>query len=144
MTPYLTIYEIFAQKIKDFDLIAMDDDDVKAMMKGWLRSSIAKFRKCKNDLSQRDDANDTFLVTLLDIEIEILAILMVGEWLQPQMNSVLYTSQFIGGKEEKFVGQDKQLTALRELEKKNTITAKNLMRDYGYQVVFLGSVEVQT
>ena len=65
-------------------------------------SAIPKFRRCKTDLSLRDDDVLAFKADLLDIEKEILALLMVNEWLEPQINSELYVSQFYGGKEEKF------------------------------------------
>lgn len=101
MTSYDTIFERFTQKITDYKLLKLSDNDVREMMWGWMISAISKFRRCENDLSQRDDEIQTFLVDLLDIEIEIIALLMVSEWLEPQLNSELYTSQFFGGKEEK-------------------------------------------
>lgn len=101
MTSYEDIYEKFSQKITDFKLLELTDQEIREMMKQWLKSSIAKFRRCKSDLTDRDDELEEFNVDLLDIEQEILAELMVGEWLEPQLNSVLYTSQFFGGKEEK-------------------------------------------
>ena len=58
---------------------------------------------------------------------------MVGEWLAPQLNSVLYTSQFFGGKEEKFYAQANQLDKLMALKETNRVNCLNLMRDYGYQ-----------
>ena len=133
MTSYETIFNRFSQKITDFKLLELSDDDVYAMMLSWLNSSIAKFRRCKNDLSLRDDEISSFTVDLLDQEIEILATLMVSEWLAPQLNSVLYTSQFFGGKEEKFFAQANQLDKLMTLQHKNDIQAQKLMRDYGYQ-----------
>lgn len=133
MTSYETIFNRFSQKITDFKLLELSDDDVYEMMLSWLKSSIAKFRRCKNDLSLRDDEIGSFTVDLLDQEIEILATLMVSEWLAPQLNSVLYTSQFFGGKEEKFFAQANQLDKLITLQHKNDILAQKLMRDYGYQ-----------
>lgn len=82
-------------------MLELSDEDVQEMMQLWLNSAIAKFRRCENDLSQRDDEIQTFNTTLNDMEIEILALLMVNEWLEPQINSELYVSQFFGGKEEK-------------------------------------------
>ena len=101
MTSYETIYNRFAQKITDFKLLELSDNDVHDMLHSWLMSAVAKFRRCNADLSQRDEEIECFTETLSDLEIEILSILMVSEWLEPQVNSVLYTSQFFGGKEEK-------------------------------------------
>ena len=101
MTSYETIYNRFLQKITDYKLLDLADYEIRDMCHSWMLSAIAKFRRCKNDLSLRDDEIQFFTIDLLDIEIEILAEMMVSEWLEPQLNSVLYTSQFFGGKEEK-------------------------------------------
>lgn len=141
MTSYDTIFERFTQKITDYKLLKLSDNDVREMMWGWMISAISKFRRCENDLSQRDDEIQTFLVDLLDIEIEIIALLMVGEWLEPQFNSELYTSQFFGGKEEKFYAQANQLEKLITLKHRTDIAAKKLMRDYGYQKAIWSKTE---
>lgn len=101
MTSYETIYNRALSKIEDPMLIQLPEEDFESMLHGWLTSAIAKHRKCTNDLSDRDDELRQFNVDLTDIEQEILAILMVREWLAPQLNSVTLTSQVFGGKEEK-------------------------------------------
>lgn len=139
MTSYDTIFNRFLQKITDYKLLELSDNDVHQMMNGWLKSSIAKFRRCKNDLSQRDDEIEMFTSDLEDIEIEILAMLMVGEWLEPQLNSELYTSQFFGGKEEKFYAQSNQLDKLMTLYTNNKLACQKLMRDYAYRQAIWGT-----
>lgn len=101
MTPYSKIYKKFLNKISDVKLLELTDEDIQDMLHEWFTSAVAKFRKCKNNLSDRDEILERFNVDLLDIEIEILAILMVREWLEPQLNSTLLTAQFFGSKEEK-------------------------------------------
>lgn len=133
LTSYEKIYDRFLQKITDYKMLDLTDTEIRQECVKWLSSAIAKFRRCKNDLSQRDNELETFTIELLDIEIEILATLMVSEWLSPQLNSVLYTSQFFGGKEEKFFAQANQLDKLMTLKGNNDVEAKKLMRDYGYQ-----------
>ena len=139
MTSYDTIFNRFLQKITDYKLLELSNDDVHQMMNGWLKSSIAKFRRCKNDLSQRDDEIEMFTSDLEDIEIEILAMLMVGEWLEPQLNSELYTSQFFGGKEERFFAQSNQLDKLMNLYTNNKLACQKLMRDYAYRQAMWGT-----
>lgn len=133
MTSYDVIYNRFLQKITDYKLLDLSDDDITEMCHTWMISAISKFRRCKNDLSLRDDEIATFTIDLLDLEIEILSEMMVGEWLAPQLNSVLYTSQFYGGKEEKFYAQSNHMEKLMDLKRTSELTAKKLMRDYGYQ-----------
>ena len=131
-TPYNKIYDRALAKITDYDLAFLPDDNFRSMLRGWLNSSISKFRKCASDLSDRDDELEVFNVDLIDEEIEILALLMVCEWLEPQVNSVLLTHQMFGGKEEKFYAQANQLAELKALRDDTRTEAKKLMRDYTY------------
>lgn len=132
MTSYQTIYNRALAKITDYELPHLSDDDLNDMLHDWLMASIAKFRRCQSDLSQRDDELRTFLVDLLDEEIEILALLMTVEWLEPQINSMLVTGFFIGGKEEKYYSQANHLSELQALRDANRLEARKLMRDYTY------------
>ena len=102
MTSYTDVFNIFLNKISDIKLLDMNDTDIEQMLTSWMTSAISKMKKCKSDLSIRDDEIQVFNNDLLDIEKEIIATGMVKEWLEPQLNSTLYISQFFGGKEEKF------------------------------------------
>ena len=133
-TPYSKIYERALAKITDYDLAFLPDDDFRFMIRGWLNSSISKFRKCASDLSDRDDELEVFNVDLVDEEIEILALLIVCEWLEPQVNSVNLTLQMFGGKEEKWFSQSSHLAELKALRDETRTEARKLMRDYTYFV----------
>ena len=133
MTNYTDIFNIFLNKISDVKLLDLSDNDITAMLNYWMTSAISKMKKCKTDLSKRDDEIQVFNSDLLDIEKEIIAVGMVYEWLEPQLNSTLYTNQFFGGKEEKFYAQANQLEKLQDLSKKTEIRARKLSRDYSYQ-----------
>ena len=116
MTLYSAIYKKFLNKISDVKLLELSDTDIQEMLHEWLTSAIAKFRRCKNDLSNRDEVLESFNIDLLDIEIEILAVLMVHEWLEPQLNSTLLTAQVFGSKEKK---TRKDLITLYQIKLKN-------------------------
>lgn len=131
-TPYSKIYDRALAKLTDYDLAYMSDADLRFMLRGWLNSSIPKFRKCASDLSKRDDELETFNVDLVDDEIEILALLIVCEWLEPQINSVTLTHQMFGGKEEKYYSQSSHLAELKALRNETRTEARKLMRDYTY------------
>ena len=102
-TCYDEIYNRGARYLTDFDLAQLPQEDADAMFHEWMIGAISKFRKCKSDLSNRDDELRTFNIDLLDVEKEILAVMMAREWLAPQLNSALITKQVFGGKEEKLV-----------------------------------------
>lgn len=141
MTSYETIYNRFLNKITSYRILELSDNDVQEMLLEWLNAAIPKFKRCKTDLSQRDDELLEFDNDLLENEIEILALLMVNEWLEPQINSELYVSQFYGGKEEKFYQQANHLEKLINLKKSNYLEVQKLMRDYAYQNLVWGGTE---
>ena len=131
-TPYEKIYERFLSKITDFNLAEVDDYSFDKMMQSWLNSSIVRMRKCKSDLSLRDDEVQEFEADLSDLEIELLALGMVDAWVTPMLNSTELTLQFIGGKEEKVYSQSQQLAELRNLKKENSLEMNRLHNYYTY------------
>lgn len=131
-TPYEPIYNRALAKIQDFDLAILQDRDLEEMLHGWLMSAIAKFRQCKNDLSDRDEELRQFNIDLEDEEIEILAIMIVREWLSPQVHSALLTKQIFGGKEENYFSQSAHLKQLMDADTSLRVEAQKLSRDYTY------------
>lgn len=131
-TSYEEIYDRATRRLTDFDLASMSDVDLEDTLRGFLASAISQFRKCKNDLSDRDDELRRFNTDLLDIEKEILAILMTRAWLQPQLNSILLTAQVFSDKEQKFYSQSAHVAELRALDEALKIEAQKLSRDYTF------------
>ena len=132
MTSYETIYNKCLSKITDPQLAMLQEEDIEYMLSEWMQSAIAKFRKCKNDLSDRDDDLKQFNSDLLDIEKEILAIMMAREWVSGQLNSVVNTLQVFSGKETSYYSQAAHLKELQALDDKWRLEAKQLSRDYTY------------
>lgn len=112
-TSYETIYDRFAQKITDFNLAELDDFSLENMLNGWLKSAIIRTRKCKHDLSLRNDELQQFDEDLLDLEIELLALGMLIAWTDQYLNSTENVLQFIGGKEEKYYSQAAHMSEVR-------------------------------
>lgn len=132
MTSYAEIYDRATRYLTDFDLAAMSDTDLEDTLHGYLISAISNFRRCKNDLSDRDDEIRQFNADLLDVEKEILAILVARAWLQPQINSTLLTAQVFSDKEQKYYSQAAHLSELLNLDEKLKLDAQKLSRDYSY------------
>ena len=132
MTTYDEIYNRCARYLTDFELAEISQEDADTIFHEWMVGAISKFRKCKNDLSDRDDELRVFNVDLLDIEKEILAVMMAREWLAPQLNSALITKQVFGGKEEKYYSQAAHLSSLENRDEKLKLDAQKLSRDYSY------------
>ena len=131
-TPYEKIYERFLSKVTDFNLAEIDDYSFDKMMQSWLNSSIVRMRKCKSDLSLRDNEAQEFAEDLTDLEIELLALGMVDAWVTPMLNSTELTLQFVGGKEEKYYSQSQQLAELRNLKKENSLEMNRLHNYFTY------------
>jgi len=131
-TPYTTINTSFLNKISDSYLASMTDDDLNAQLLNFLISSIPKFRKCKKDLSLRDDILLQFTETLTDEEIEILANLMVAEWLRPQINHLELIKQSLGTKDFQMFSQANHLKELQNLRKDTRSEISKLLVDYSY------------
>lgn len=132
-TSYLEIYDRFLRKITDFNLPQLDESDLQLECRGYMDSAIAKLKKCQSDLSKRDDLLLCFEEELLDVEKEILALQMVCEWVEPQVNSTLLLSQMVGWKEDKFFAQANQISALEALRDSAEERARALRRDWSYQ-----------
>lgn len=133
MTSYHEIYDRFLRKITDFNLPQLDDSELQEICKGYMESAIAKFKKIQSDLSKRDNAVLQFDEDLLDVEKEILALQMVCEWVEPQVNSTLLLSQMVGWKEDRFFAQSNQIAALKALRDSAEERARALRRDWSYQ-----------
>ncbi len=131
-TTYDAIYNIAASKITDPEIALLSSDDLEEMFHDYLISAISQFRKCKSDLSDRDDEIRQFNADLLDVEKEILAILVVRQWLQPQLYSALLTKQVFSDKEQKYYSQAQHISELRALDETLKLEAQKLSRDYSY------------
>ena len=131
-TSYEEIYNLASNKITDPEIALLSQEDIEELFHGYLISATTKFRKCKNDLFDRDDELRQFNVDLLDVEKEILAILVVREWLQPQLYSALLTKQVFSDKEQKYYSQSSHISELRALDETLKIEAQKLSRDYTY------------
>lgn len=131
-TPYETIYNRALSKIEDPTLAMLPEEDLENMLHGYLMSAIAKHRKCEHDLSDRDEELKQFNFDLSDLEIEILSILVVREWISQRLHSVTTVLQTFSGKETNFYSQAAHIKELREMDDRLRLEAQQLSRDYSY------------
>lgn len=131
-TPYEKIYNRFAQKITDFNLVELDDDSLGEMLLGWLNSAIVRIRRCQHDLSKRDDEILEFSEDLSEIEIELLSMGMVDAWVSQYLNSTENVLQLIGGKEEKYFSQASHMAEIRTIKEENLREMNRLHNYYTY------------
>ena len=132
MTLYSTLYERCLSKLEDPQLAMLPEEDLEGMLHGYLLSAIAKHRKCEHDLSDRDEELKQFNSDLSDLEIEILSILMLREWISVRLHSVTNVLQVFSGKETKWFSQAAHIAELRELDDRLRLEAQQLSRDWTY------------
>ena len=131
-TPYETIYNRALSKLEDPQLAMLPEEDLEEILHDYLMSAIAKHRKCEHDLSDRDEELKQFNSDLSDLEIEILSILVLREWISQRLHSVTNVLQVFSGKETKWFSQAQHIAELRALDESLKLEAQKLSRDYTY------------
>lgn len=132
MTSYETIYLRCLAKLEDPTLLQLPEGDLENVLHDYMTSAIAKHRKCEHDLSDRDDDLRQFNFDLSDLEIEILAILMLREWISVRLHSVTNVLQVFSGKETKWFSQSAHIAELRAMDEALRLEAQQLSRDWTY------------
>lgn len=105
------IYSRFLSKVQAYDLLELTNDDCYEQLNEWLMSVKAdsRVRKIFSSLSF-DNVGKTISFALRnpvdnssDIEFvtEVFGLGIAWKWIEPKYKSVLNTSQFFGGKEQK-------------------------------------------
>ena len=140
MLSYSTLFSRVLNKINDPKELSLDENDLLEIYTERLHSVVGKprVRRLFSSLSLDDEIQEmTFTLNNsvdedsdTEFVLEILALGMAIEWLQPQVDSRNYTAQMVGGKEEKMMQnhykpmQDRLDSMKKEQNK--------MIRDYGY------------
>ena len=130
-TPYSVIDNSFLNKITDDLILTMTDEEIQDMIDSYRISAGAKFKQC-NKLSDRDDDLRQYNQTLTDEEIEILANLMVLEWLKPRINSIEVLKPSMSTKDYRTFSNAKHLDSLIKLKKETLAEIDSLIVSYTY------------
>lgn len=133
MTSYLTIYNRFLEKITDYFILELSDEDTCNYCHKLLMSALANLKNLENDLSDIDDERCVFNSELTNKEVEYIACQMACEWLTPQINNTTLTTHYIGTKDEKFFSASNQLKELMALRDDMIARVKKIRRDYSYE-----------
>ena len=148
---YSEIYSRFYLRIKDYEMIALEEKVVNEMLSGYLRSTLSKpmVRRLFSSVVMDDDVEEIEyeLRDSLDEDSdkdfveEVLATGMVVSWLDPKYHSTLLTSQFFSNSEQKFYAQSTQMNELKSMFQKAQTDLRKLIRDYGYSISVVNGVE---
>lgn len=119
-------------KISDYSFLNLTQNEVEDILESYLLSSIVKFKKCKKDLSNRDQALKQFNEDLTDEEKEILATLMCVEYLTPKLITSELLKQKLSTKDYQLYSQANQIKEIREVRDKMKSEANQMMISYSY------------
>ena len=131
-TPYETIYSSFRiNKIKDTEILSLKDEDIETLDFGYLKSARVKFKTCSK-MSDYDDVLKQFNKDLTDEEVEILANLMIVEWLTPKINATEFLRMNMDATDFKIFSPANQLKQLKEIRDNFKKEANALIGSYSY------------
>ena len=130
-TPYSVIENSFLNKITDDLLLSMVDEDIEAMLDSYRVSASVMFKQCAK-LSDTDDVKRVYSTTLTNEEIEILANLMVLEWLKQRINSMELLRMGMSTKDFRTYKQSEHLNSLLTLKKDTLGAVDRLIVSYTY------------
>lgn len=139
MLSYDKIFSRVLNKINDPKELSLDESDLLEIYTERLHSVIGnpRVRRLFSSIILDDELQEmTFSLNNSvdeyadeDFVLEVLTLGMIIEWLQPQVDSRIYTSEAIGGKEEKVL-QNNYKPMQTRLEKLESKLDKKI-RDYG-------------
>lgn len=148
---YNDIFSRFRLRVKDYDMVGLEENIVKEMLNGYLKSTLSKpmIRRLFQSVSYDDDLEEVEyeLRNSLDEDSdrdfveEVLSLGMVNAWCSPRYHSTLLTSQLISNSEQKFYSQASHLAEIKELYEKSQTDLRKLIRDYGYSLSIINGVE---
>lgn len=130
-TPYSVIDNSFLNKITDDLLLTLSDEGLEKIIDMFRVSASVKFKQC-NKLSDRDNDLREYNQTLTDEEIEIVANLMVLEWLKQRINSIEILKQTMSTKDYSQYSQANHLNSLVLLRKDILADVDGMLVSYTY------------
>ena len=140
MLSYSTLFSRVLNKINDPKELQLNENDLLEIYTERLHSVVGKprVRRLFSTITLDDEIQEmTFTLNNsvdedsdTDFVLEVLALGMAIEWLQPQVDSVIHTSVMIGGKEEKKL-LDNHKNMIDRLDNMKREQNK-MIRDYGY------------
>ena len=134
MTSYTVLYDSVLDKIKDYIFADLQQDDVYSILNNYIRPAITKFEECHQDLSNRNDEEQEFNITLTDTEIEILSNFMVVEYLDANYIRIpIMLKSTLTSKDFQTYSPANQLEKVRGVRELYMNENAQLMRNYSYE-----------
>lgn len=130
-TPYEAIYGRFLSKIKDYPILEQIKQGntafVKRMLHRYLEGAISNFLYGGEKLKNRDNDLEQFNESLTDLEMEILAKLMVVEYLSPVLINSDKIEKRLSSKDFNEFSSANLIGQIREIKNSEYKDANDLM-----------------
>lgn len=130
-TPYSLVDNSFLNKITDDLLLTMTEEDLELMINMYRSSAEVRFKQCTK-LSDKDTDTRVYGQDLTSEEVEILANLMVLEWLKQRINSIELLKQNLSTRDYKMYSQANHIDSLISLRKNTLSEVDNMIVSYTY------------
>lgn len=131
-TLYSDIYQHFLTKIEDHKLHSLEDEDLEEILEKYLIASIPKFKYCNKDLSNRDSVLKKFNFELTLEEQEIISLIMIVQWLSPQIYSQELLKEKFKTREFNFFSSSQLLKEMQTLKLNSLKELNEMMTLYYY------------
>lgn len=131
-TPFEEVYQFFLSKVTDYSFVNFTENELEEEFEKYLRSASIKFFSAGTRLEKNLKFKE-FERDLTDLEIEILSLLMVLEYLNPKIIATENMNQFLTTKEYKIYSQANHLSKMLELKNQIKSEVNHLMSQYSYK-----------
>lgn len=130
------VFDNFLSKISDYSFLSVNitDDEINEELMGYLKSATVRFYKCNNNLKivMNDEEEYMFVSELTPFEIEVLTVLMIVEYMKPQVLSSEVIKQSLSDKDFRIYSQANQLRELNLLYRMFRTEANKMITEYTY------------
>ena len=130
-TTFTDVFNMFLSRITDYSILTLNEDEINEEFNLLMKKALAKFKTKKN--LKPDYELGEFNRELDEMEILIISLAMVSEWLQPKILSITLLKNQLSMKDFQQFSNANQLDKLMELKK---ITDKDFhywMQQYSLQ-----------
>lgn len=145
------IYSRFYLRVKDYDMVGMDEKMVNEMLGGYLRSTLSKpmVRRLFSQVTMDEDVEEVEFELRepwdedsdIDFVAEVLSLGMLVAWVDPRYHSTLLTNQMLSNSEQKWYNQKDHMNELKKMYIKAQTDLRKLIRDRGYSLSVINGVE---
>lgn len=107
------IYETFLSRIRDKDLALLSEEDMMEQLDIYLKRGLTRCTAIKE--VELDSSTGAFTRNLTSLEIDIISLAMVLEWIYPRVNNIQNMYSRISDKDYTVFSQAKMLDSLKTL-----------------------------